>query len=191
MSKQYEGSKQSHVLTSRDGGPEFHSKFSFAETDIPARLAAIHWFSHSGEPVSLELTMEARQAKTWERAMQSCKKQSWKNAQLEAQNQLTSFLSLHHREQYRAWNRLVEAHKLQTIEPLTKEHIIPFQQKNNLDSAFIHSVRWDILGALMANSYLYCQHSSFFFLEILKVYEAGHFPCGWQGKWPLGDLIIY
>jgi hypothetical protein len=34
-------------------------------------------------------------------------------------------------------------------------------------------------------------HSAFFFLELLTIYQAGHFPCGWQGEWPKGKLLLY
>ena len=43
----------------------------------------------------------------------------------------------------------------------------------------------------MENSYLSSGHRCFFFLELLMVYEAGHFPCGWRGDWPDGKLIVY
>jgi hypothetical protein len=43
----------------------------------------------------------------------------------------------------------------------------------------------------MENAYLGSGHSCFFFLELLTVYEAGHFPCGWVGDWPRGKLVVY
>ncbi|HKD26343.1 MAG TPA: hypothetical protein VKC66_10620 [Xanthobacteraceae bacterium] len=53
------------------------------------------------------------------------------------------------------------------------------------------STTWDVLGALMENSYLSSRHQAYFFLELLWVYEAGHFPCGWLGDWPDGKLVVY
>ena len=44
---------------------------------------------------------------------------------------------------------------------------------------------------VMENSYLNGGHKVFFFLELLTVYEAGHFPCGWEGEWPKGRLVVY
>jgi hypothetical protein len=52
-------------------------------------------------------------------------------------------------------------------------------------------VQWDILAALMEHAYLGSGHRCFFFLELLSVYEAGHFPCGWIGPWPQGKLVVY
>jgi hypothetical protein len=69
--------------------------------------------------------------------------------------------------------------------------ITPFQVKHGLDLVLVHSVQWDILGALMENSYLGSGHKAFFFLELLLIYEAGHFPCGWEGEWPHGMVRVY
>jgi hypothetical protein len=43
----------------------------------------------------------------------------------------------------------------------------------------------------MENAYLDCNHNSFFFLELLTVYEAGHLPCGRRGRWPEGKLVVF
>jgi hypothetical protein len=44
---------------------------------------------------------------------------------------------------------------------------------------------------MMENAYMTSKHGSYFFLELLTVYEAGHFPCGWRGEWPSGSLVLY
>jgi hypothetical protein len=80
---------------------------------------------------------------------------------------------------------------MRVSEALMDKALVPFQAKHGLDIALVHSVRWDILGALMENAYLRSGHSAFFFLEMLTVYEAGRFPCGWQGEWPKGRLLVY
>ena len=83
------------------------------------------------------------------------------------------------------------AHKETVLNPLTEEKIAPFQMKHGLDIVLLHSVQWDILGAMMENSYLGSGHRAFFFLELLTIYEARHFPCGWRGEWPQGTLLVY
>jgi hypothetical protein len=171
--------------------PGFVSKHRFVETDVAARLNSISWFTHCGEGLALELTMETEQAGNWTQAIQSCKAPSWENAQLEAQNQLTVWLHLHDRPSHGRWNEIVVAHKDAIVSPLTDRILVPFQAAHALDIALVHSVQWDVLGALMENSYLRSGHRAFFFLELLTVYEAGHFPCGWQGEWPEGKLLVY
>jgi hypothetical protein len=171
--------------------PGFVSKHRFVVTDVAARVNLIKWFTHCGARLALDLTMETEQAKGWAQAIESCKAPAWENAQLEAQNQLTLWLHLNERPSHGRWNEIVVAHKNAILNPLTEKILAPFQVKHDLDIALVHSVQWDILGALMENSYLQSGHSAFFFLELLTVYESGHFPCGWQGEWPQGKLLVY
>jgi hypothetical protein len=69
--------------------------------------------------------------------------------------------------------------------------LLSMQQRLNLPKDFVDSVSWDILGAAMEDQYLPEGHSSFFFLELLLIYEAGRVPCGWRGTWPTGTLLAY
>jgi hypothetical protein len=171
--------------------PGFVSKYSFSPSDLTARLQVIDWFSHCGEPVHLDLTMEVKRLAGWAEVMESCSGVSWENVQLEAQNQLSIWLHQNARERYRTWNEVVIKHKAAVIEPLSREKWVPFQQANGLEVRFVYCVEWDVLGALMENSFLDTGHQCFFFLELLTVYEAGHFPCGWRGNWPDGKLLVY
>src|SRR5262249_12323101 len=87
------------------------------------------------------------------------------------QNQLTVWLHQNHRERYQGvWNDIVDRHKTEVIAPLIKEKIVPFQLKHGLDVVLVHSTSWDVLGALMENSYLGTHHPAHFFLELLWVY---------------------
>lgn len=124
-------------------------------------------------------------------AVESCTDGAWASVELEAQNQLSLWLHQHDRESFQRWNELVNHHKAVLINPLTERHWGPYQQAHRLGRAVVQSVRWDILGALMENSYMGSGHRCFFFLELLSVYEAGHFPCGWRGEWPSGKLVVY
>jgi hypothetical protein len=171
--------------------PGFVSRRQFVEDDVAARVNSIDWFARCGERLALDLTMETEPARGWAQAIECCKSPAWENAQLEAQNQLTVWLHLHDGAGYRRWNETVVAHKDATVSPLTERILVPFQAEHGLDIALVHSVQWDILGALMENSYLRSGHPAFFFLELLTVYVAGHLPCGWQGGWPEGRLLVY
>jgi hypothetical protein len=169
----------------------FVSKHSFVETDIASRIESIDWFSNCGEPISLDISMEMELVTNWQDAIASLLESVWENVELEAQNQLTVWLHLYDHDAYQNWNKIVDVHKNAILNPLTEGKIIPFQTKQALDVVLVHSVRWDILGALMENSYLGSGHKAFFFLELLMVYESGHFPCGWVGEWPQGKLRVF
>jgi hypothetical protein len=169
----------------------FVSRHTFGPSDVAERVRAIDWFSHCGEPLDLDLTMEVEQVRSWSKAMKACASQTWENAELGAQNQLTLWLHNNDRENYQEWNKLVEQFKAEVVNPLTEEKWVPFQQKHGLGITLVHSVQWNILSALMENAYLGSGHRCFFFRELLWVYEAGHFPCGWRGEWPQGKLVIF
>src|SRR5512145_1620469 len=174
-----------------NGRAGFKSKHSFAPSDVAGRLRAIDWFSRCGQPLALDLSMEIDRVLTWREATERCTDEVWENVELEAQNQLTLWLSRHDRENFRRRNERVDRHKIAVIDPLAERAWGPYQRRRDLDPAIMHSVRWDVLGALMENSYLGSGHRCFFFLELLRVYEAGHFPCGWRGDWPVGKLVVY
>jgi hypothetical protein len=169
----------------------FVSKFSFVQNDLAARARTIHWFAHCGKALDLDLTMPTERVADWPSAIASCKDPAWENVELEAQNQLTVWLHLNDHERYQKWNDIVDAHKASVLNPLIEQNVIPFQAKHGLDIVLVHSVQWDILGALMENSYLRSGRKAFFFLELFMVYEIGHFPCGWVGEWPNGTLRVF
>lgn len=169
----------------------FVSKCSFVETDVASRIGSIDWFSQCGQPLSLDLSMKTEQVMSWPAAIASCKESAWENVELEAQNQLTLWLHFNDRASYQKWNEIAVAQKKVVVGPLIEKTITPFQVKHDLDIGFVHSVEWDILGALMENACLSSGHRAFFFLELLMIYEVGHFPCGWIGEWPHGRLRVF
>ena len=169
----------------------FTSKHQIVESDVVARVKAIDWFAHCGEPSEFDLTMEIKRVKSWPQAMKADKEKTWDYAVMEARNQLTGTIHAQDRERYRSWNEITQQFKDQVMTPLTKEVWEPFQQSRGLDIELVHSTRWNILAALMENAYIGSNHGSFFFLELLTIYEAGHLPCGWRGLWPQGALVVY
>lgn len=169
----------------------FVSKHSFPSTDVPARVRGIDWFAHCGDDLSIDLSMPVHGVSNWKQAVEACKSEQWENVELEASNQLTQWLHDNRMQEYREWNEHVDAHKSTTIEPIVDTCIKSYIAKHNLDVTVLHSVQWAILKALMENTYIPTGHKEFFFLELLTVYEAGHFPCGWSGRWPNGQLVVY
>ena len=170
---------------------EFVSKHAFMASDVAGRVRRIDWFARLGAPLAVDLTMSVERVGSWVEAIEGCRDVGWENAQLEARNQLTLWLHRHDRDSYQRWNELVVKSKEEVITHLTESTLLPYQWRHGLEGAFVHSVQWDVLGALMENTYLSSGHRAFFFSELLWVYEAGHLPCGWRGEWPRGSLLVY
>jgi len=171
--------------------PGFTSKHQFPASDLYGRARGIAWFSNCGSPLSADLSMEIEVVNSWSAAMRECESANWETATLEARNQLTRFLSKHHRDKYRNWNLITGEHKESLVNPLIEQHIRPFQEAHSLSDSLPNSVQWNLLAALMERSYIEYNHGCFFFHELLVVYESGHCPCGWHGEWPNGSLVVY
>ncbi len=79
------------------------------------------------------------------------------------------------------------------LKPRIDEIVLPKlkerQQEANFDDRVIDCIKWDVLNALMTAHYAECKPPSFY-RDIFVVYEDGHFPCGWSGVWPNGDLLV-
>lgn len=157
---------------------------------ITARMEAIEWFSHCGEPFDLPLDMDVLRISSWKQAIKCYHAPKWEDTTLEARNMLTGYLHKHHNARYQQWNKITEAGR-EFLEAEIEPKLVAFQEQHNLDKAFLDTVRWDLLGAIMEDAYRDCDLPTLFFHDLLKVYEAGHFPCGWEGgPWPLGRLIV-
>ncbi len=112
---------------------------------------------------------------SWSDAMKECESDNWETATLEARNQLTIFLSKHHRDKYRNWNNISREHKDALVNTLVDDLIRPFQEQHGLSVSLVHSVQWNVLASLMELSYIEYNHRCFFFHELFMVYESGHF----------------
>lgn len=183
--------RQSQEAVFGPGPGDFVSKHSFSSSDVVAKVRAIPWFIRCGEPRDFDLTMPVERVKTWPQATKALKSRAWQRAILEARNQLTAFLSEYHSERYQEWNKITVKLKREVVTPLEKKVPEAFRKRHGIEVESVYSLRWNILAALMENAYMDCKHGSFFFHELLTVYEAGHLPCGWIGNWPEGKLVVY
>jgi len=169
----------------------FKSKHDFRECDIAQRIASIDWFANCGNDITVDLTMPIRLVESWSVAVAEAERPEWENTELEAQNQLSVWLHHNARNDFQKWNDLVQQHKSKVLTPLIDTTIAALQARLPAAQVLVPSVQWDILGAMMENSYIHLRHPAVFFLELLMVYESGHFPCGWDGDWPDGKLLVY
>ena len=55
----------------------------------------------------------------------------------------------------------------------------------------INNIKCDFVNYLLEDAYKDKLKFNLFFDELVNVYESGHIPCGWDGEWPEGNLVIY
>lgn len=158
---------------------------------LARELEAVDWFAACGQPLVVSPPFAVSQVGSWGEAIERCSEQSWEDTTLEARNHLTVFLHTHHRNDYRDWNTITDAAKDRIVTPLASRVWQPFAERHGLGKVFVDSVSWDVLAAIMEHEYQNCPNRPEFFLHLLRVYQAGHFPCGWSGEWPAGQLFIW
>jgi len=143
-------------------------------------------FSKVGQPLSNNVTI----ANSWEEAVNECSKLKYIELKFAAGNQLTS--AIHHaaKDVYNlTWNNNV-------VE--IKSFIIPFvtEQVERLRlSSEVTSVIRNAVGGDLIDLGLEAEYSEYvkpgFFAGLSYWYDQGHFPCGWQGEYPQGKLMVF
>jgi hypothetical protein len=157
-----------------------------------AEVSAISWFAHCGAPLSAPVPFPVQSVATWKEAAKFCAQPVWADTTLEAGNVLTVFLHHHAREDFERWNEITIEAKLTCVIPLSDTVWKAFAEQHGLGQRFISSVQWDVLSAILEHEYRHVAERPTFFLHLLALYRAGHFPCGWiDGEFPNGTLLVF
>ncbi|WP_217560334.1 hypothetical protein [Paenibacillus sp. GbtcB18] len=159
------------------------------EKEIVERISVINWFSNCGNSLKSSIDLKIINETSWKNAVKHSQSRYWEEITLEAGNELTEFLSLNFPDKYKKWNHLIREGK-EIIEMHVTPKIGEYLTQQELSPAILDNVKWDIISAIMEYNYK-SEKEPAFFLELLKVYESGNFPCGWKGSWPDGKLIVY
>lgn len=160
------------------------------DNEIFNRIALIKWFSNCGKPISSNIKFDIIKVNSWEDAKMYYSEPIWEDTTSEAQNELTSFLHKKYRNDYGSWNKVAAEGKV-FLESTIKPKLIEVKEANELVKVFIDCVMWDLLGAIMEFYYGKYKNRPEFFLELLKIYQSGNFPCGWVGHFPKGNLVVF
>jgi hypothetical protein len=151
-----------------------------------AEFEAAPLFSAVGQAVSADVVA----AGSWDDAIARCSTIEWDNLQLEGAGKLTEALCVHHRARYQGWNDIVGECKLR-LEPLitsTVRRLFPHDPAKA--KAVWDSTVWDLLHLCMEKEYSDLIQGGFSGM-LAPWYLAGRFPCGWEGTWPAGRLVVY
>ena len=159
-------------------------------------LYDIDWFANCGQGLPESLTtglpFEVAQVATETKAQRQWASSQWEDATLEARNLLTDALGAKAQEPHQQWNQITVQAKAEVLQPLAEKFWQPYMQQHGLHADFLHCVQWDVLGLCMEHAYREQRGLPQFFHALLKVYAAGHFPCGWEGgKYPEGQLLVW
>ncbi len=111
----------------------------------------------------------------------------------EASGLLTRKLSAEFRKEYGKWNDIARENRQLMEERLfarVDQRIGEISELEAIDAGpelVRASIRWDLLHFASEQAYSELVAPAFY-SRILEIYEAGHFPCNWDKKWPNGKL---
>jgi hypothetical protein len=143
------------------------------------------WFRNVG----VNSVRDISSPNNWQEAIDSCESLQWENTQLHAANDIRDRMRSESIQRYDEWNDIVAYLKPRT-EPLAIAKTMDVIRENNLPKVFLDSVRWDILHLCIESEYADCVEPGFYH-NLGLWYVRGNFPCGWEGKFPEGSLIVY
>lgn len=148
-------------------------------------LENANWFSKVG----VKDAQKAIVLPSWEEAISHCASGEWEDLCLEATNQYCERLAERSKEQFNRWNDVAAVVKTH-VGPLVERKIAFVVKEFDLPKVFADTVHWDMIHLCMEAEFADVYPPSFYASQGYW-YIHGHFPCGWQGDFPNGTLIVY
>ena len=143
-------------------------------------------FSKVGEFISDLVTPVCN----WDEAFRECSTYEYKALRNNARNQLSITLHENHNQLFnQTWNTYgepIHSH----INAFVTNEVNKLELNAEMTKRIITCVNWDwvLLG-------FECQYSDLvkpaFFTGLSYWYDQGHFPCGWDGEYPAGKLMVF
>jgi hypothetical protein len=131
-------------------------------------LSAVPWFQHVGEPIA---DAAVRRVLSWDEAWERTQDASWSNAAFHSQVD----------QSHPAWALGYDA-ALRAIEVAGAGHELEPGVDVSLQGA------WDAGGAAYQ---IAIGNGDGFYTTLMDWYRQGHWPCGWEGTFPKGTLVVY
>jgi hypothetical protein len=151
-----------------------------------------------------ELNNEANSTiKSWDEAMRHALTSKWENTKFDAQNELSESLFLKSRstppaitkDRLKSWNAIVTFAKKECVPLLVEAVVLPSLSTAGLATEskrgdILHVIKEDMMYIILGAAYSDVVPNGLF-VEMQKVYVNGQFPCGWTGKFPEGQLVVF
>ncbi|MCL6366102.1 hypothetical protein [Pectobacterium versatile] len=153
--------------------------------DAVDRLLKIDWFANVGNQCFIP---NVKVAASLNDANFSLSSPDWENVTLEESNEISGYLAVKHTVIFQDWNDLAQEAKSFLKDKLLKQ--IP--HLNGFDNVLLlQCIEWDVVSYLIEDAYKDKIKKPLFFDSLIHIYESGHIPCGWDGVWPNGKLVVY
>ena len=150
-------------------------------------LRSFKWFSRVGERHPEVST--AKVLSSWSEVVERLEDDQWENCCLDAANAYGEKLKQVAPTRFRSWNAKVEEIKVLSI-PLVANVFSGDQSLRTLPKVVQDTVQWDVLHLCLEAEFSDCIPPGFYASNSYW-YRVGHIPCGWNGNFPDGGIIIY
>lgn len=163
--------------------------------DIYPHLGAISWLTTVGQEPRPQFEFSVTYAETRDSALSAFNSNLWVDAKTEAQGDLTGYLAKHHNNAYGGhWNNIAKQSRA-LVEAAIKAKLVAALNEQAFPPEMIQSILVDVNRAALEIAYRKkFPKVPLFFERLLRVYEAGRLPCGWNGSmsdWPAGNVIVF
>ena len=150
-------------------------------------LVDLDWFANVGQLI-LSTNESVIPIGNWREAVASCSGALWEDVCMEARNDLSMHLNDVCQTEFQTWNEVVNNSKRELSESWVR-------MRTKLDSEGLPQVvadcvEWDTIHAVVFEHFAEWSPPRFF-EHLLRIYQSGHFPCGWEGSWPEGKLRVF
>jgi len=144
------------------------------------------WFSCVGKRDIADVNY----AKSWLDAVSHCVGEDWKYVHREGRSIISSSVYKKSKTRCDQWNDTIDMLK-NPVSKLVQRKAASVMELNHLPKEFGWSVAGDLINAALECEYSDVVDPGFFTTTIVDIYLKGHFPCGWEGKYPEGKLVVY
>ena len=154
--------------------------------DIKKEILSINWFSQLGKPIIKEnISIE----KNLRKVNENINSLEWENITLEKSNNMNIYLYKKNLlSEQEEWDFIAEEGRNFINNEVIP--IIPEIDGVNRDS-IINDISWNLLHFIIEDHYKRKKViKTNFFSELFEFYQLGRLPCGWDGGFPNGRLII-
>jgi hypothetical protein len=148
-------------------------------------VGAVPWFSRVG---TFAGGPGAKPVKAWREALAKVTAEPWEELRLELANQLGERVDEVAPARYQGWNEItapVRARIREIVEPPVRAYVA--EQK--LAEKVLHRAQWDVMHAALEAAYSDIVPVGPY-SKWLEIYREGRFPCGWEGEYPKGVLLV-
>jgi hypothetical protein len=121
--------------------------------------------------------------------MRQCASTDWQALLVEAANRYSEAVAKRSPEAFANWNAIADELRPLVVE-LVREKTAEVTKRNDLPRLFEQTIQWDTLHLLMESEYADVYPPGFFASQAFW-YTEGHFPCGWKGDFPEGQLVVF